>query len=214
VPSSLASDDAIEVVKRGRQPHDLIVAQSISATVPTPNATAFKGDGKGLSLRALMDRHSRRVLAVVRRFLWDPRDAEEVLQETFLELWQRTLRSDPHGDSAAWLMTIARSRSIDRLRANATAKRGLADAAAQPEPIAPSPDELEDRRRDNERVHAALDALKPKQHDVVQLSFFGGLSLAEIAGKVGAPLGTVKLRMRTAMAKLARLLRNSRPATA
>jgi RNA polymerase sigma-70 factor (ECF subfamily) len=193
--------------------------------VPTPPATSIDRDrdrrllagvaqGEARAIRRLLDQHAERATSVVTRVLRDRRDVEEIVQETFVEVWQRARRFDARkGSAAAWVTTIARSRAIDRLRANARASRALDAANADLEPLAaPPPDELLDLRREDQRVHAALDALAPKQHAVIQLAFWGELNQVEIAREIGAPLGTVKLRLRTALANLSRLLRGSRSA--
>jgi RNA polymerase sigma-70 factor (ECF subfamily) len=172
-------------------------------------------DGEVAAIRTLLDQYAARALSVATRVLGDRRDAEDVVQETFLELWQRAGQFDAHrGSALAWVLTIARSRAIDRLRASVRAARALDAASADLlPPVEPTPDELEDLRRDYLRVHAALSKLPPAQYDVIHHAFWGGLSKPEIARATAAPLGTVKLRLQTAMRKLARSL-NGRAAPA
>ena len=109
------------------------------------------------------------------------------------------------------MVTIARSRAIDRLRARTIAGRTIASAAEDTGgllPVAPpSPAVETERRRDEQRVAAALGALPPAQRRTIELAYFEGLSQSEIAAKTASPLGTVKMRVKLAMAKLAELAR-------
>jgi RNA polymerase sigma-70 factor (ECF subfamily) len=135
-------------------------------------------------------------------------DAEEVLQDTFLEVWKRAGEYDERrGSLEAWVVTIARSRSIDRLRARGTAAKlaAVAPSLSAPDP-APPQIEAAERRQERERVQAALSSIPAEQRSVLELAYFEGLSQAEIAQRMGDPLGTVKTRIRLGMEKLAEML--------
>lgn len=110
----------------------------------------------------------------------------------------------------AWIVTIARSRAIDRLRARGAADRAVASAREQPtEPSAPSPSEAAEHAELREKVAAALAELPAEQRRALELAYFRGLSQAEIAHELGDPLGTVKTRVRLGLGKLASLLGSS-----
>jgi RNA polymerase sigma-70 factor (ECF subfamily) len=164
------------------------------------------------ALRRLYDEHAARAMAIAFRVLRDPAEAEDVVQETFLELWRRSAQFDAgRGGAAAWVVTIARSRAIDRLRASGTAGRALEGAATAPDQLVASafaaPSEEAERRRDEKRVAAALEALPEEQRRTIELAYYEGLSQTEIAVKTGSPLGTVKMRVKLAMIKLGGLLK-------
>ena len=96
--------------------------------------------GDVTALRVLYDEHASRALAIARRILRNAEEAEDVVQETFLELWRRAHQFDgKRGGAVAWVVTIARSRAIDRLRASATAGRAVEGASTSPDvhPVIP-----------------------------------------------------------------------------
>ncbi len=174
-------------------------------------AEAARGDAA--ALRVLYDRFSGTAMAVALRIVGSRGEAEEILQEAFLEVWRRAPEYDAaRGEPGAWITTIVRSRSLDRLRSRASAER-TAVASAEQELVPPAPSPLEDaeRRLERERIGAALAALPAEQRGAVELAYYEGLSHSEIAARTGAPLGTVKTRIKLAVDKLAQLLGAPRP---
>jgi RNA polymerase sigma-70 factor (ECF subfamily) len=162
------------------------------------------------ALRALYDEHAPRALAIATRVLRDQNEAEDIVQETFLELWRRAPQYDVRrGGAVSWVVTIARSRAIDRLRSWGAAGRALTNAGdlATPTPL-PLPHAEAERRCSETRVAAALGALPPEQRQTIELAYFEGLSQTQIAARTGNPLGTVKMRVKLAMKKLAILLKD------
>lgn len=161
-------------------------------------------------MRTVYARCAGRAWAVALRVLSSRADAEEVLQETFLEVWRRAREFDPsRAGMETWVTTIARTRAIDRKRALGTVARIAEDAVHLPPPVSSSPvdpSEVAVRGQDQARVAAAMRALPPDQRKVVELAYFEGLSQREIADRTGDPLGTVKTRARLALEKLAALL--------
>jgi RNA polymerase sigma-70 factor (ECF subfamily) len=162
------------------------------------------------ALRSLYDRYAGRVMAVAVRMLGSTGEAEEVVQETFVDIWNRAQSYDrARGAPGAWVVTIARNRAIDRLRSRATAARTASGVRAEADVAAPplkSPLDATLASEAQKRIGAALGSLPPEQRRVVELAFFDGLSQSEIAAQTGDPLGTVKGRARAAMEKLARIL--------
>ncbi|HKQ56648.1 MAG TPA: sigma-70 family RNA polymerase sigma factor [Candidatus Eisenbacteria bacterium] len=160
------------------------------------------GDTK--ALEELYDRYSPMLYAVVLRIVGRVADAEEVLQDSWVQAWRRAATWDPaRGNAAAWLLTLARSRAIDRIR-SVTARQRAETAAPVPDPltVADEPAASAAQRQSRERMAAALGSLTPSQREVIELAYFGGLSQTEIAARVGAPLGTVKSWTRQGLMRL------------
>ena len=141
------------------------------------------------------------------RILNSREEAEDVLQEVFLQVWRRAADFDENrGRPFTWLVTLARSRGIDRLRTLAARER-VAAAGARDESEAVS-DAASDAFRSEQRglVTNALAQLPDEQQRPLMLAYFDGLTQTEIAARLGAPLGTVKTRMRTGLMRLREML--------
>lgn len=165
--------------------------------------------GDPAALERLYTRHASTLLAVILRIVRVRADAEEVLQETFLEVWAHATRYDAQRSAVrSWLITIARTRAIDRIRrsgANARMVTTVTAVASPPEAAVVPQDALEQHQMDA-RVRSALQTLPPEQRGVLELAFLQGLTHREISEQTGIPLGTVKTRIRAAMQKLAGVL--------
>ena len=159
------------------------------------------------ALAALYDRYRLILFSLLVRILNSREEAEDVLQEVFLQVWRRAGDFDEErGRPFTWLVTLARSRAIDRLRVLASRQR-LADSAAQ-EVTGEASDAVADTLHAEQReiVARALATLPEEQRRTLKLAYFEGLTQSEIATQLGTPLGTVKTRMRTGMMKLRELL--------
>jgi RNA polymerase sigma-70 factor, ECF subfamily len=165
--------------------------------------------GDGDALAELYDRHARPVYSLALRILRDVRDAEDVVQEVFAQAWRQASRySASRGVVAAWLLTLARSRAIDRLRARRARPEGLSDERAATHLIDARPpiDWQLLSAEQAARVRAALDDLPVLQRVAIELAYFEGLTHVEIADRLEQPLGTVKTRIRLALGKLREVL--------
>jgi len=172
--------------------------------------------GDSSSFEDLYDRYSPMLYAVLLRILGKPEDAQEVLQETFVKVWTNaTLFDKARGSEAAWLISIARSRGIDRLRSRRVRTDRENEAGREITnngPISPGPTGLESAVQSETRdaVRSALAELPDAQRIALELAYFEGLSQSEIAARLGEPLGTVKTRMQLGMKKLRERLREMR----
>jgi RNA polymerase sigma-70 factor, ECF subfamily len=126
--------------------------------------------------------------------------AEELAQETLLTVWRRADGYDPHKAAAStWIFTIARNLRIDRARRES---RPIPEEDPSDTVSPPTPDALLSTAQDEARVAAALKSLPPEQIQVVNLAYYAGKAHSEVAVDLGLPLGTVKSRLRLAMARL------------
>ena len=165
--------------------------------------------GDEQALASLYDRYRLILFSLVLRILHSRDEAEDVLQELFLQVWKRASDFDEaRGRPFTWLVTLARSRAIDRLRSLNARERTATEAARAVGPESFS-DAVDDAIRSQESVvvRRALAELPEEQRDALMLAYFEGLTQTEIATRLGAPLGTVKTRMRSGMMKLRELLR-------
>jgi RNA polymerase sigma-70 factor (ECF subfamily) len=163
-----------------------------------------RGDADALAL--LYDRHSRIVYSLSFRIVGDPTEAEEVVQDVFAQAWRQAERYDTsRGAVIAWLLMIARSRSIDRLRSRrgmpALAPDGskglteMVDPAEGPELMTLTSEQIR-------RLRTALNTLPLPQRLTIELAFYEGLTHVEIAERLEEPLGTIKTRIRLGLLKL------------
>lgn len=161
------------------------------------------------ALAALYDATFSRVFGLVQRMLRNAALAEEVVEDTYFQVWRQALRFDPvRGKPLTWLLAMARSRAIDALRREARFQHDeLADdEAAAAAGAAPPVDELLDLARHRSELHQALMRLGAQPRQLVSLAFFRGLSHEEIAEQTRLPLGTVKSQIRRALLSLRQLL--------
>ncbi|MEP6718961.1 MAG: sigma-70 family RNA polymerase sigma factor [bacterium] len=161
------------------------------------------------ALARLYDQYRVILFGLLVRILSSREEAEDVLQEVFLQVWRRAADFDEtRGKPFTWLVTLTRSRAIDRLR-QLGARQRLATSAAQDQTEEAS-DALKETFRSEQReiVKGALAGLPKEQRYALHLAYFEGLTQSEIAAKLDAPLGTVKTRMRAAMTKLRTVLGN------
>ena len=158
-------------------------------------------DGNDGALRELYDRYGRIVYAVAYRVTGDAQLAEECTQDVFVRVWRRAGDFDPaRAKVSTWLFAIARNRAIELWRSSA--RRTARDVEREREAGAPDPAELTARADEALRVADAMAALPEEQHEALQLAYFEDLSQAEIADRLGLPLGTVKSRIRLALERL------------
>lgn len=158
--------------------------------------------GDQAAFEAVCARAAATMFGVVRSVVRDPAQAEEVLQETLLEVWRAASRFEPgRGSALAWLATIAHRRAIDRVRAeHRMAERQLRAArySIDFDEVA----ETVEARLDRERVRRCLGSLTRLQCESVALAYYGGYTLREVAALLGVPEGTVKTRMRDGLIRL------------
>jgi RNA polymerase sigma-70 factor (ECF subfamily) len=166
-------------------------------------AVAERGDSEAFA--SLFKHFAPRVKTYVRRLGATPEAAEEAAQEALLTVWKRAGAFDPNLAAAStWIFTIARNLRIDIVRRESASRRsGIYEFVNAPE----LPDVGVVASEDSARISAALALLPMAQAEVVRLAFFSDAPHAKIAADLGVPLGTIKSRLRLAMARLQHILR-------
>jgi len=202
-----APDFAPVVFVRGLHP-DFLFPRRVAPTVwamhvPDNELLVGVAAGDRTAFAAFYDRHSSAVFGLLVKMLPQRGDAEDVLQETFLQVWRQAGRFDPTRSSPfGWLVMLARSRAMDRLR------RKAANPTSDPpdRPVLPDAESASERNEFAVRIRRALALLPAEQRAAIDLAFYGGLTYEEVADRQGIPVGTAKTRIRLGMHRLRNLL--------
>jgi len=144
------------------------------------------------------------VFGLALRRLHDRSQAEDAVQDAFMAVWRSAGTYRPErGPAGGWVYTVARNAIVDRLR-----RTGPVTEAELPELVSAEagPEEQAEESFVSWRVHRALEELQPREREVIELAYWSGLSQSEVADFLGVPLGTVKTRTRSGLARLATLL--------
>ncbi len=165
------------------------------------------GQGEKPALSLLYGRYAARLFGLILQIVKNRNDAEDVLQETFLQIWQKAHQYDSQkARPEVWLLLLARSRAIDRCRRH---RPVLADPTdIEIEQLAP-PDAMALQAEAQVEVCSALRQLSPEQQVPLHLAFFEGMTHVEIAQRLKIPLGTVKTRIRTGMMQMKQMLNST-----
>jgi len=152
------------------------------------------------------DRHTTLMFSVASRILNNPGDAEDVLQETFLQIWEKAGKFDPAlGKASSWAATLVRNKAIDKIRASQRRSR-LAEEAGTAQAIANDvADTVNENLHGPEQariIQTAIVELPGEQRQAIELAYFSGLTQDEISKKLNTPLGTIKARIRRGLLKL------------
>jgi RNA polymerase sigma-70 factor, ECF subfamily len=167
------------------------------------------GRGDQSAFSALYDRLSRPLYSLALRMLGDAGDAQDALQDVFLQIWSRAATYNPEQSTVfSWTVLLTRSRVIDRLRARKRRLRvvdrapGDEDANVADASTMESGADNADKNDEAARVRSVLNNLPLEQREAIELAFFGDLTHHEIAARLGEPLGTIKARIRRGLLKL------------
>jgi RNA polymerase sigma-70 factor, ECF subfamily len=163
----------------------------------------------GVAFARLFELHAPVALGLLSRILAGRSEAEEVLQEVFLQVWMQAERYDADRSSPrGWILMLARSRALDRRRRRESSRRReeMVSEESAGEAIPPVGTERLESRERRRQVDSALGLLTPDQRRCIELAFFEGLTHTQIAERLEAPLGTVKSRILLGMNKLRQAL--------
>jgi RNA polymerase sigma-70 factor (ECF subfamily) len=180
------------------------VQQPVDDSPSDAQLLARVGERDREAFEILYGRYVRPVFGLALRRLGDRGHAEDAVQEAFAAIWRSASTYRPErGAAGGWLYTVARNAIVDRLRRN-----GPALDAELPELASAEPGPAQ-RAEDSDvawRVHRALEELQPREREVIELAYWSGMSQSEVAQYLHLPLGTVKTRTRSALARLASML--------
>jgi RNA polymerase sigma-70 factor (ECF subfamily) len=190
---------------------DLLYADASKVRVPERNWIGLVesiAGGDQQALYALYEQAHRLVFTLMVRITNDRPTAEELTVDVFHDVWRRASTYDPAGGSVVgWIMNHARSRAIDRLRFEQRKKRVNPNVDDPPDAAAAAdPQAILDVREQGQVVRAALEILTPAERQAIETAFFGELTYPEVAAELDQPLGTVKTRVRSGLAKLRQAL--------
>jgi RNA polymerase sigma-70 factor, ECF subfamily len=178
LPESMSDEDLLERVARER------------------DQSAFE---------VLYQRYSRAIYSLVTRILRDRHTGEDVAQDAFAAVWRAAAGYHRgRGSAAGWMFAIARNAAIDASRAKVPLVVGELPDRPDPSPL---PDAQAISDMEAFRVHLAVDSLPDREREVIELAYFSGLAQSEIAQQLELPLGTVKTRTRSALQRMAPILR-------
>lgn len=193
-------------------PQSSIDFSSRDAQMSSLVAGVAGGDQQALS--SLYDLSSGVVFGLCLRILSEHPVAEEVLLDVYMQIWRQAAQYDKsRGSPLAWILTIARSRAIDRLRTSRQEWQRRDDSFEVLAEKTTGKTDVEEEAiisEQQDRVRSALDALPLEQREVIELAYYGGFSHSEIALKLNQPLGTIKTRTRLGMMKLRDILQPAR----
>lgn len=187
-----------------------------AATLIDPKLLSRVAKGDLESFSQLYDQSNVLLFTLAYRILGNRNDAALLLQDVYLEVWRKVARYDTgRGTPAAWLITLTRTRAIERIRSGAS--RGPQDMTDSPNSAAasdlqnhvPLPPETKEASELRLTLTNAIAELPAAQREAIEMAFYHGLSHTEIAAKLHQPLGTVKTRMKLAMVKLRALLHSA-----
>jgi len=193
----MARNSQLQAVPHGAAEADINVVQRLAA-----------GDRDAVA--ELYDRHAARIMGLAIRIVRNSSDAEDVVQEVFSQAWRTAPNYQPaRGSVAGWLLMMARSRAIDRLRSRQPRRDvdDRPDLDGLPADVAPVSEQLIASQQ-VAHVREAMTALPVEQRTALELAYFEGLTQSEIAERTQTPLGTVKTRIRTALTSLRRSVRS------
>jgi RNA polymerase sigma factor (sigma-70 family) len=157
------------------------------------------------ALAELYDRYGRVAFGLALRMLRDDSLAEDAVQEGFLAVWRAAARFVPErGKASTWILTLVHRRAVDIVRREERRRADSLELA--PEPATSAADDDAWLRFERERVQAALKQLPDPQREALELAYYGGFTQTELAERLGQPVGTIKSRMFTGLARLRELL--------
>lgn len=177
---------------------------------PVDIVAAMAAGDSGPALNAFYEQYASMVLALLMKMLGSRAEAEEILQDVFVELWRRAPQYDSgRGSVVAWVITVARCRALDALRARSRRHGDRQSEYSEGDVLVTEggrPDVLVSSTRWHQALRQAFQRLSAEQRAVLELSYFQGMSHGQIADTLGLPVGTVKSRILAGMRSMRTML--------
>ena len=161
-------------------------------------------NGDQTAMKAIYDRYSGPICGFATSWLSDPFEANDVMQETLMDVWRSADRFDGKSSAKTWIFSIARNKAIDRNRKGKKTITQEADVEISDD--APDPEAIVEAFQDVARVRTCIETLSPNHRSVIHLAFFDDLTYPEVAKLEGKPVGTIKTRIMHAKKLLMRCL--------
>jgi RNA polymerase sigma-70 factor (ECF subfamily) len=178
--------------------------------LPDEAVLAALRSGNDQALQVLYDRYAQVVYSLAYRILGSATEAEDITQDVFLTFWHKDAYQSSRGSLKTFLTTLARSRSIDKRRAQGTRYRFLQRWQRLTDHETPPLIDIVAAHEQSGQVRHALTYLSEKEREILEIAYYEGLSQSEIAERLNLPLGTVKTRSRQGLLKLRQYLQSSR----
>ncbi|HEY7270745.1 MAG TPA: sigma-70 family RNA polymerase sigma factor [Dehalococcoidia bacterium] len=157
-------------------------------------------------MAGLYDTYGSMAYGLACRTLGQTNEAEDVVQESFLAVWRQASRLDPARGIRSYLLTIVHHKAVDRLRRRARRPELALDELTPIRDEAPDPVQFAEALEDRDLVRTAMNSLPDEQRRAVEMAYFGGLTMSEVAEQLKIPIGTVKSRLRLALGHMRRTL--------
>ncbi|HEX3799567.1 MAG TPA: sigma-70 family RNA polymerase sigma factor [Verrucomicrobiae bacterium] len=192
-PLAMSRMDHVTEARTANHEHEIDLLRRIS-------------DGDRAAFGEFYDLYSSLLFSVAVKILRDQKEAEDVLQDVFVQIWEKARSFDSRlGKPSSWAVTFVRNKSIDRIRASQRRSRLVEDATAEIAPLqadAPTANDTVCGKEKAEVIRSAVINLPTEQRQAIEMAFFSGLTQNEISERLREPLGTIKARIRRGMLKL------------
>ena len=160
-------------------------------------------DGSQAALGEVYSRTSAKLFGIWLRILGDRSEAEDALQEVYVNVWRKAGSFDAaRASPISWLAAMARNRAIDHARSGGRRRQDPLEAAGDVPDLSPAAPELIERDQEGARLHGCMDALEQRQRQAIRAAFFQGFTYSELAERAGVPLGTMKSWVRRGLIRL------------
>lgn len=182
---------------------DPLASSALPSMNPLDDLLVDVARGSRAAFERLYQDTSSRLFGICLRVLPDRAEAEDVLQEVYVSVWNKAAQFDPgRAGAMAWLSMMARNRAIDRLRARPAGRNTPLELVGELVDTTATPQQETETRSENARLEACMSQLDTRRRSLIRAAFFGGATYEELAARIGSPLGSVKSWIRRGLTQL------------